>query len=684
MSLNALPNELIYLIAEHLEYVSNVNALAQTSRRFCYLLNETLYGKHPWSIAGPALQWAAERGDATKARQLLEHGAHPDLLTDAEVDGLQALAVLDERYAPKDFEKRPPLSTAALHGHLDVVNLLLEKGADPERRDLSTKWTPINWAIEGGHESVVEALLAHGANVTVGSITLAIEKRRVGLARLLLAAKPELLHSEPSPRTTLLTKAAEEKGNLEMVRFLVEQGLNPTASDRLQFSPLSQAACCGDLDVIQYLLCQGFTPDSLTQSLDGMRLWPIQWAAIAGHTDVVKFCLSCIDPKGKDYVSYLRLLASAASVGLEDAVKELIQVGGYGNVQLNGKSLPIHACFHPLDIAVQRGHTGVVRILLDHGADATLGDQGRRNTPLFVAIKRGHLDVVRLLLDRGADINKVEQYQDESLLAHAQPFPEIFQLLLERGANAHHSAWNPNELSIPMMAAVEGGNMTQVNMLRKHGVQLEPGNSPYATDSLLRAVQGGLPMMKLWAERYQLPRGGRLQADTTSAAFHLAVSQGNHEVVQYFFELGYTLTADDRGQLRSTMSRMKNLDTFPELLEIFIAQGLDIESLGGSWIAISDDNKAKLRVLNYLLSKGMNPLPNSEWGYDIIRWAIQCHLEQIILPVLLEAVNVQGVPLEEIQKNLYRVEVDFSLRRSSTVVRLWRNFYWRNRYPVPV
>lgn len=684
MSLNRLPNELIYIIANHLDYVSNVNALARTSRRFCYLLNDTLYGKNAWSIAGPALQWAAERGDVSKASQLLEHGAHPDLLTDEEVDGLQALAMLDERYAPKDFEKRPPLSTAALHGHLDVVNLLLEKGADPERHDLSTKWTPINWAIEGGHESVVQVLLDHGAKVTITSVNLAIDKQNVELVRLLLEANPSLLNSESSYRTTLMTKAAEKKGNLGMLRFLVNQGLDPTLTDGLQFSPLNQAACCGDLDMIQYLLTQGFTIESLTQSLDGMRLWPIQWAAIAGHANVVEFCLSVINLKRDDYVSYIRLLASAAAVGLEDEVQELINRGGFHGTKLDGTTLPVHACFHPLDISIQRGQTGVVRILLDHGADPTLGDQGRRNTPLFVAIKRGHFDVVRLLLDRGADIHKIEEYQDESLLAHAQPYPAIFKLLLERGANIHHSAWNPGDLSIPMIAAMEGGNMAQVNMLRERGVQLEPENSPHAKDSLIRAVQGGLPMMRLWAERYQLPSGGRLEAEITNAAFHLAVAHGNHEVVQYFFELGYRLTLDDHDQLRITINRMKSLATFPETLEVLMKNGLDLRRLGGCWIAISNNNEDKMRVLRFLLDKGMDPLPASTWGHEMLRWSIHCHLESLFVPVLLQAITSKCVPVEEIHKNLRYVESNFSLRQSPVALRLWRNFYWLSRYPVPV
>ena len=56
----------------------------------------------------------------------------------------------------------------------------------------------------------------------------------------------------------------------------------------------------------------------------------------------------------------------------------------------------------PIVAAAGEGRTGVVRLLLDHGAPVESRDKW--GTPLESAVRAGHGEVVRLLLDRGASI----------------------------------------------------------------------------------------------------------------------------------------------------------------------------------------------------------------------------------------------------------------------------------------
>lgn len=52
---------------------------------------------------------------------------------------------------------------AVKDGHEVVVDLLLERGADPEIADIMGR-PPLTYAVEGGHEAVVRSLLDRGAN----------------------------------------------------------------------------------------------------------------------------------------------------------------------------------------------------------------------------------------------------------------------------------------------------------------------------------------------------------------------------------------------------------------------------------------------------------------------------------------------------------------------------------------
>lgn len=62
----------------------------------------------------------------------------------------------------------------------------------------------------------------------------------------------------------------------------------------------------------------------------------------------------------------------------------------------------------PLHVASEQGHTKVVRILLQHGSDAT---QKNRLflTPVACAAISGHYDVIGLLLENGAEIDPIDR-----------------------------------------------------------------------------------------------------------------------------------------------------------------------------------------------------------------------------------------------------------------------------------
>jgi len=80
----------------------------------------------------------------------------------AEVVELLLAKGADPNKANKDGET--PLFDASGQGHVEVVELLLAKGADPNKED-KDGWTPLFWACRYPHVEVVELLLKAGADV---------------------------------------------------------------------------------------------------------------------------------------------------------------------------------------------------------------------------------------------------------------------------------------------------------------------------------------------------------------------------------------------------------------------------------------------------------------------------------------------------------------------------------------
>ena len=83
-----------------------------------------------------------------------------------------------------------PLLEAAHNGHKDVVELLLDSGADPNQASRSGV-TPLHEAAFGGHKDVVQLLLDRGADpsktATGGRtpLTLALNQNHTEIANIL-------------------------------------------------------------------------------------------------------------------------------------------------------------------------------------------------------------------------------------------------------------------------------------------------------------------------------------------------------------------------------------------------------------------------------------------------------------------------------------------------------------------
>ncbi|CAF0769081.1 unnamed protein product [Adineta ricciae] len=186
-------------------------------------------------------------------------------------------------------------------------------------------------------------------------------------------------------------------GNIEILKLLIDNGVDVNLKDAKNFRPIHYAAWQGRTEAVFILLRYGANVNE--QSLNGDT--PLHLASQYGHLEIAQL-----------------LLFHQADPTL-----------------LNRRLLT------PLELACEQGHIHVVNTLLHNpSCQQMILNQiyNEQHTPLHLAAKNGHTDIVRLLLLNGIDINRLTTTDGTALhVASRNGRYETAKLLLECGIDIH-------------------------------------------------------------------------------------------------------------------------------------------------------------------------------------------------------------------------------------------------------
>ena len=264
---------------------------------------------------------ASRNGDAPMVDLLLRSGAdpkraHPEgetpLLSASRAGSVAAVRLLLARGADVNaveaFQQTTALMWAAAEGHTDVVDLLLESGADPNRQghitSLTTRhnadhptggFTALMFAARNGDETMVRRLLARGANINAkngddaSAAMVAIYNDRFDVAATLIElgsdVKDGSLYVAAEMRDATTDQFAFDgsrrrpdnpntKTALDLMRMLLDRGADPNQrfqgqfhsthmpnTDRFDNTPFFRSAVAADVEALKVMIAKGATLD---------------------------------------------------------------------------------------------------------------------------------------------------------------------------------------------------------------------------------------------------------------------------------------------------------------------------------------------------------------------------------------------------------------------------------------
>uniref|UniRef100_A0ABD2WWG8 Uncharacterized protein n=1 Tax=Trichogramma kaykai TaxID=54128 RepID=A0ABD2WWG8_9HYME len=460
---------------------------------------------------------AVTNGCVKAAEFLLKRGADPNLADEKQLTPLHIICyrsngrlattffrINDEfnqtvQIDARDNEGRTALHAAIFNGNINLVHILLSRGASPNSADkngftplhfvcqreddnvylartffeIGEKFnkpvridsrdedgnTPLHMAIHKDHVNLVGFLLRRGANPNSPNKDGETPLHRICEANIDDLAVEMLFKICDEKHQSMQVDAQDKmgqtplhaaitKGNMKLVEILMRRGANPNLATNIGSTPLHYS-CKRDVDedeLMKRFFEIGVDVNNLVQvdPRDKSGNTPLHWAMKRGHKSMAELVLrKGADPHSTNDKGETPLHIVCAKEGDDlETVEKFFDVNGELDrpVRVDARDKLGRT---PLYRAVLKGHKRVTIFLLRKGADPNLADE-KGCTPLHV-ISEDHYDDCDLLellfkiskeVDRPVQID-VRDNEGRTPLqrAVASLLPNVFDVLMNHGAD---------------------------------------------------------------------------------------------------------------------------------------------------------------------------------------------------------------------------------------------------------
>ena len=345
--------------------------------------------------------------------------------------------------------------------------------------------------------------------------------RRSGLIYLILAltALPGGCEKEPAEALTTLHSAAVRK-DVETVRSLLFSGANPNARDSTGKTPLHGSARAGSLDVISLLIAHG----AKVNAQDRWGRTPLHSALEWRHNETVELLIR----RGADVTRASHVgetpLHLAAEHGLTEITPLLLARGADVDARTRGGNTPLWR-------AAESRHLKIVELLADEGANVNTPGAPESSTPLHLAAAHGDEGMVRFLLDAGAQIDPVDnRNRTPALRAMQGNHKWVAEALVAGGAN------------VTIHLAAYLGDVARVQDLIESGTPVDQPDTEGQTALYYAAQQG-----QTGVAQALLDTGAEVNVLDDGDPLWAAARHGRYEMVELLLTSGADVRARRRG-----------------------------------------------------------------------------------------------------------------------------------------
>uniref|UniRef100_K1PRS0 Inversin n=1 Tax=Magallana gigas TaxID=29159 RepID=K1PRS0_MAGGI len=373
---------------------------------------------------------------------------------------------------------RTPLMFTILADRLECAELLLRAGANVNCKDKGGR-TALHWAAHKGNLRMLKLLLSKGASIrdkdNEGQTAVHLCTRHKSpkcMALLLRQLSPGEIDDQDKNKRTALHWAASY-GNMEHVKMLIKQDSNIGIPDVEGKTPLHWAASSRDSEAVNCVKTILETTPSVINWQDYEGRTALHLAVADGNEAIVRALTSVENCNVSALDNMFRTpLHWAAVLGHSAVVALLLENGAEYSVSDSNGATPLH-------YAAQNNHHETVEVFLSCKNVVDEPDIEGRSAFIWAAGK-GADNVIKVYLKHNVDIQQVDSHEGTALHASAlSGHASSVKLLLDHGAQIDavdrlkHTA---------LFRACEMGHTSVVQSLIDYGARVDvldfDGRSP--------------------------------------------------------------------------------------------------------------------------------------------------------------------------------------------------------------
>lgn len=548
------------------------------------------------------------------------------------------------------------LHWAASEGMTDALELLLKKGMDIEAKS-KRGCTPLLLSADCGHPEVAEILLNHGANLNARSenggtpLIWAACHNHVEIAKVFLDHGADINEADNFGHSAIFLAA--HFGHLEMTNFLLEKGANAhiLSTKPEGMTVLHAAACDGHAKVVQRLIDHGCDPEIKTAMGDTTldtalaerkeEVVQVLLEAMGGpdhpkNSIALQFAMADSHPMVKTIISITELcyprIKDPTPANKYEWISWVIEEGG--------SLLRMPALRKMLHYALEEHNLEMLKSLIDQGCDVNMQLEST-STPLCYAVKHSNIPMIELLLDSGVDI---DAFHGEGYTALDEA---IFNMKDAKDTEA-------------------------VDILLKHGAKINRGKDPGHTALsliLLRDADWNELALRM-VESVQDINEDRDSMGST--LLHVATLRNRKDVVDLLLSKGADLESKDQFNVTPFLLACQHSH---EMIPFLLGRGADINAVyrADAHALHAAAAQGNVEALKALLDRGLNIEELTEKAYTPLACALTWGQEAAALLLMERGANVnlqttKGVtPLHFACKNNLIVATHELLRRGAKV-----------------